>query len=1431
MLGGPSSANLHSLDPDPEEDKNESTGTGGVAEILSKQFHLVQSIDPVDRMQPEMFTAGRYAYMAPGFRVEDTPVVEWRMKDRMRTVSVALVACLNIGVDPPDVVKPQPCAKLECWEDPLGMPPQKALDTIGNTLQSQYERWQPRARYKVSLDPTLEDVRKLCLSLRRAAKEERVLFHYNGHGVPRPTANGEIWVFNKNYTQYIPLSLFDVQSWMGTPSVYVFDCSAAALVIDSFNQYEAQFRDKRTGLIDQAHESILLVPCGSSELLPMNPEFPADLFTSCITTPIKTSLRWFSSRSVLTHLAMDSIDKIPGRLNDRKTPLGEINWIFTAITDTIAWSVLPRDLFQKLFRQDLLLASIFRNFLLAERILKSVNCNPVSKPKLPSTHQHPMWKAWDLAAEFCMCELDKYIRAGSTPAAEAAWERSTFYTEQLTAFQVWLQFGTALKPPPIQLPVVLQVLLSQVHRHRALILLSQFLDKGAWAVNQALSVGIFPYVLRLLQSPAPELKEVLILIWAKILALDQTCATELIKDQKEEYHKYFLTHLSLSAQPMLPLYQSMAAFILSVICNGHEEGKKAVLNANPFPIIRFHLLADDNQVRLWMCLLCAVLWQNYEEAKMAAIREGIMDKLKLLLRDSVPEVRAAACHSMGKFVAHSSANTIISDASDQSNEPMLPPAAPRSQRSKFSLSPTLVSDELSSIQLGLARSCLKLAGDGSVLVRFELQIALQSMVSLQREEFAQLVSEQADDDGKGWDLATTPATEVGANIDEKLETTVNTLRDNSFRVRIWKAILSAKRDSFPIVSQVASNTCRLIEYIQKRMINGGDVHVNDVASASSVSRNRTASVEISLNTKSGSPHKASMQAQHFNRHKLPPEIKQLGVDPTSIARPTHYLSVDGSLNNRIVYSGQTASPNSSYRRNGSLVSNPNQSPRDTAQRLRVEDGMIGWKPSVSQFYEWCCSFFNEPLLSPSLDEGDCFSNNLETISSLSLTNRPVSQSFVENQKKIWRFQRNIASRQHAITLPQHFASNPMATSKPAFTFDDQIAIFQTEFHATSCLFFHPYEPILFAADAKDRIGLWNYEDGSKIHVFSNCNPPGTRMNTLALVNDLHISLLLTGADDGVVRLWKSPHVENGNELITSFVGLANRYQKSQMQFDWQQSTCRLVAGGNSEFIRLWDLEREQCISEILVTPPMAAAALQTAIENRLTVQAPVSRLISPSLGPQISNSLTSPPAFSLPGSEGNPTQRSSFKSDGLQSNSLLSVTDKNRALGPIVLSLCSAADGNLFVAGCSDGTVRIFDVRCAQPLISALAEHRTSVIKVHLQRGAENGGLLVSGGSSGDVVHADLRNLSESIVRIAAHSNSELNALAVHEYAPIIASGSHKQFIKIFNTEGDPISMIRHHDGFLGQRIGPVSALSFHKHKLLLAAGALDSYISIYAGN
>lgn len=214
----------------------------------------------------------------------------------------------------------------------------------------------------------------------------------------------------------------------------------------------------------------------------------------------------------------ERIDRIPGRQTDRKSLLGELNWIFTSITDTIAWNVLPRDLFQRLFRQDLLLASLFRNFMLAERIMKSAGAAPQSWPRLPPLHQHQLWEAWDVAAEAALLQLPAVM------ADESRFIPSAFFAEQLTAFELWLSHTAApARAPPQQLPIVLQVLLSQVHRLRALRLLGRYLDQGPACVELALSVGIFPYVLKLLQTTLPTLRPHLVFIWCKILATDEGC--------------------------------------------------------------------------------------------------------------------------------------------------------------------------------------------------------------------------------------------------------------------------------------------------------------------------------------------------------------------------------------------------------------------------------------------------------------------------------------------------------------------------------------------------------------------------------------------------------------------------------------------------------------------------------------------------------------------------------------------------------------------------------------------------------------------------------------------------------------------------------------------------------------------------------------------
>lgn len=105
---------------------------------------------------------------------------------------------------------------------------------------------------------------------------------------------------------------------------------------------------------------------------------------------------------------------------------------------------------------------------------------------------------------------------------------------------------------------------------------------------------------------------------------------------------------------------------------------------------------------------------------------------------------------------------------------------------------------------------------------------------------------------------------------------------------------------------------------------------------------------------------------------------------------------------------------------------------------------------------------------------------------------------------------------------------------------------------------------------------------------------------------------------------------------------------------------------------------------------------------------------------------------------------------------------------------------------------------------------------------------IVSACQAGDIQFLDIRNNIDPYLTIEAHRGS-LTALAVHRHAPLIASGSAKQLIKVFSLEGEQLGTIRYYPSFMAQKIGPVSCLAFHPYEVLLAAGAADACASIYA--
>lgn len=595
-------------------------------------------------------------------------------------------------------------------------------------------------------------------------------------------------MFNRTYTQYIPVSLYDLQDWLGrcvlshafelgnhtqepdpelfsSPCIFVWDCSNAGNIVNNFNRW-AERRDTEAGKHTSSsqnadgspsapmRECIQLAACAANEILPMTPDLPADLFTSCLTSPIEIALRYYALQDPLKprgpnapprpRVSVDMVMKIPGDLKDRRTPLGELNWIFTSVTDTIAWLIFPKDLFRRLFRQDLLVAALFRNFLLAERIMRTYNCTPRSEPALPPTHNHPLWDSWDLTVEACLAQLPDLLRAEAStrdptlPPFQYHYKPSNFYVEHLTALQVWLHnSGVVPRPmatannddlagpmsvvhdqrrPPEQLPIVLQVLLSQAHRLRALILLSKFVDLGPWAVHQALEIGIFPYVQRLLQSPAVELRPVLIFIWSRILAVDRSCQADLLKDNGFAYFSTILSPFNQSAAPLLipnaSEHRAMCAFILAVFCRDFRPGQQALLTTDVCAACLVRLKDDDYLLRQWAPLCIAQLWDGNDDAKSLGLQCNAPNVLCEMLRDNSVEVRAAVLYALGTFFG----------CSGSSN-----PDAKGGGGSGVQLNRT-ERDQLRT-EIGVATSAvLATYGDASPMVRKELVVMLSAIV-------------------------------------------------------------------------------------------------------------------------------------------------------------------------------------------------------------------------------------------------------------------------------------------------------------------------------------------------------------------------------------------------------------------------------------------------------------------------------------------------------------------------------------------------------------------------------------------------------------------------------------------------------------------------------------------------------------------------------
>jgi len=1134
--------------------------------------------------------------------------------------------------------------------------------------------------------------------------------------------------------------------------------------------------------------------------------------------------------------------------------------------------------------------------------------------------------------------------SGSSTTVSSYNITAPFFSEQLTAFEIWLDYacnrikegGIILNPPrnhdtkvgmfdidaPEQLPVVLQVLLSPAHRVRALLLLRRFLSLGPSAVNLALSVGIFPYVLRLLQSQIDEYKHVLVGIWNKILEFDPSCQIDLVKDgaishfvrhlhwgclqysrnlkdispdRKGKKNSSYPTNSGTGKTDDSGLQRTMAAVILSAICSEYSTGKTECLNRNLHGTCCEILQSIDvldsiennnvpSQLRQWLCITLGVMFKDIPTGREKAFQSNVHLRLFSRTTDDSPDVRAAACFALGSLIGPSDRSTKKiekddmrnnritggftsmlnlsdkwmpekanqTDQNNLKNSDMLPQILlpgtttgfspmgnmwqkqqldsssphlqPMQQYSNMAYGPSqtqsgtlfpqshsnqtgLPSHSVSSPSLqklsfqehninsstsgsvfqnriplerdlSIVEKMIQLSDDASPTVRYEAIIVLGKVVDRYLMGFVAIPHNLAPGKDNDNDLGLTMPKEVDINT-------------QSLFTRTWKRIrFLHDHDTHPSVSRAATAILRFVnEHILVL-----ETSFRRIQERRSYSERR--SNLFGLNPPDGNEtflepnkqYKRINSERDMGKGERKQSLKKnYAKSPSSRLSSLKEASEDES--------DRSASPQVNHL---SLIQNGVREDSFGSDGIdgHINIDMMNILP-ISKFYDWKKSDFEKQ------GNGEC------------LFNRPDPLS-ADGAICLYREQRNLQEDTNCATLSDFFTillpkrskrrtnthlldlddksvdeefEAEMSSKKKALHLEEKSLLTNHNKKGTYMLRFHSYEAILASSDGSDCVTIWDMKRSDKASLIHNCNPSETRMTSMCWINERNNSLLLTGCEDGSIRIWDnviSTNALNHAEpsLSTAFFAmpeLVPNKRGSGLVTEWQQSNGRLVTGGNTNLIRCWDLQSEKCRMKI-ETDNMTSC---------LTTFA--------TAWDYVHNSETS---------------------------------EGYSGIGPDIL-----------LGGYGDGIIKVFDLRAHQQQKPAqieskktsrqkkgkeLSEHTHWIVNVCYNHCGNN--YEVSSGSIlGDVKFWDLRMFRSSLRTIKIQS-PPMTALTSHSRIPLLASGSHANFIKIFTPDGDVLQVIRNHKKS-GRKIGPVSVVTFHPNIPLFAAGATDEIISIYGTN
>jgi regulator-associated protein of mTOR len=505
-----------------------------------------------------------------------------------------------------------------------------------------------------------------------------------------------------------------------------------------------------------------------------------------------------------------------------------------------------------------------------------------------------------------------------------------------------------------------------------------------------------------------------------------------------------------------------------------------------------------------------------------------------------------------------------------------------------------LTDEVARVEESIAWTVMEMAYDGDATVRRELLVFFSKFIQRYESKmfvaaYEQLAEEREyrrfppQADGQDHKMGLHYVRQDQRNPDGTIKISAQGLSYNSIFAAVWKHVLIMAVDPHPEIQRDATI---VVDYVHSAMLQspiGGETQT--LMDEISRLRSKTAA----SNKKAHDPRPGTPTRQD--------SISGSNIQQGLLKRTASYLFALPSL----PFVGSSENSPDAASRNTPKSPGTQRSPLPVRSRLPAdfntppehddltttpgtyhaakEPSSGGFKPrkmSVpptiplhSSFLEWSVEYFREPQMKPNEAE------------------EPGSTDYNE---RLWRRSRNEAILRE--TQPQKEIAGNGKWTNPSGFFNNQ--------SQPSKMTLHQFEDHLAVSDDRDTICIWDWKKQDRLCKFSNGNPEGSKISDLQFINEDDQAFLLTGASDGVVRIYRNYDSEKKVEVAAAWRALTHLVPSnvnSGMVLDWQQVTGRLLVAGDVKVIRVWVAASELCLVDI---PARSGSCVTSLTSDQMT---------------------------------------------------------------------------------------------------------------------------------------------------------------------------------------------------------------------------------------